>query len=287
MTFANYLPKIQFHPLLLIFVLIALITGLFLELMVIIAIVCIHEMGHFFMAKKFNWRVTTITLWIFGGVMKTEEHGNRPLMEEALVTVSGPFQHVLIFLVVKLLQIGNILPLTITELIIFYNQMIFFFNLLPVWPLDGGKLFWIVLSNYLPFRKSYNTTIFLSMIFCFLLIPIHFFLFSFQLSAILLFVFLFLENQTEWKQKYYVFIRFLLNRYEEERTYRKTHPLIIPYHASLMDVFSHFYREKEHPIYIDFPGQIRYKIDEKDCLHCYFSDKKYRETVGQLFEGIS
>src|SRR5699024_2361506 len=163
--------------------------------------------------------------------------------------------------------------------LLFYNQFIFFFNLIPLWPLDGGKLLLISLSRFFPFQKSYHATILFSIIFCILLIPLQFYFLSFQLSSSLLLLFLLLQILTEWKKRYYTFIRFLLNRYEEKKPHDQLHPLTIPHHASLMEVFTHFYREKNHSIYIEFPQQITYEITEKECLQYYFLEKRYHETI--------
>src|SRR5690625_342996 len=133
-----------------------------MELSIILSIVFVHELGHYTMAKIFKWRIQSITLWVFGGVMDTEEHGSRSMFEELLVILAGPFQHLLIFFIVHFF-LANILPLPVIELILFYNTMILFFNLLPIWPLDGGKLLFILLSYLLPFQRAYHYTIIFSM----------------------------------------------------------------------------------------------------------------------------
>jgi len=286
MTYHKNLPKINIHPILLIFILISFITGTFMELSIILAIVFIHELGHFIMARIFNWRIHSIMLWVFGGVMKTEEHGNRSLFEEALVIIAGPFQHVLIYIVVQLLLMGNLLPVSVVEMILFYNLMILIFNLLPIWPLDGGKLLFILLCYSLPFQKSYHITIIFSLIASVTFILLHFLFFSFTLSFFLILLFLCMENRTEWKQRYFVFIRFLLNRYKGDLPIKKVHPITVPHHSSLMDIFIHFHRDRKHPIYITFANHHRKAIDEIDCLHYYFNDKKYQQTIGELVKDV-
>jgi len=287
MIFHKYLPKIQIHPILLIFILIAFITGTFMELSIIIAIVFIHELGHYTMARIFKWRIQRIILWVFGGVMKTEEHGNRPLFEEALVIISGPFQHLNIYLIVQLLHMGNFLPYTVIELILYYNTIIFIFNLLPIWPLDGGKLLFILLSYFFPFKKSYHSTLIFSMIVSIVLIIGHFWFLNFTLSFFLIFVFLLMENRNDWKQRYYIFIRFLLNRYEGNMPIKGIQPIIISSQSKLMDIFSRFRRERKHSIYITYPNQQRISVDESECLRYYFHDKNYQQTIGDLLNGTT
>lgn len=95
---------------------------------------------HFFMEDK------KITLLPFGGVAEMEEHGNRPLKEEAIVVLAGPVQHVWMVALAYFLFSFSLIPENLYQLIYSYNLMIFLFNLFPVWPLDGGKLIFMLLS---------------------------------------------------------------------------------------------------------------------------------------------
>lgn len=84
-----------------------------------LGIVLFHELGHYMMAVSFGWRIKNITLWVFGGVMDTDEHGNRPLYEEALVSIAGPLQHVFIYLGMIILAPFDIVPKSIMELVMY------------------------------------------------------------------------------------------------------------------------------------------------------------------------
>jgi len=258
-----------------------------MELTIILAIVFIHELGHYSVAQLFKWRIRGIMLWIFGGVMDTDEHGNRPIHEEMLVTIAGPFQHIVIYMLVFFVSSANLLSPSVLELIIYYNTAIFVFNLLPIWPLDGGKLLFLCFSSILPYRKAYHSVIIFSIALSILLLIVQFLFFPFTLSAFLLMIFLCMENRTEWKHRYFVFIRFLLNRYEGKSAIRGVRPIVVPAQSSMMQVFAHFKREKKHPIYITYPNNERRSIDENDCLRSYFHEKQYNKSVGELVEHIT
>lgn len=252
-----------------------------MELITILGIVLIHELGHYSAAKVFDWRINGIMLWIFGGVMDTDEHGTRPLMEEIIVTVAGPLQHVFIHFLIVFLSTYEFLPSSIIELAFFYNTAILLFNLLPVWPLDGGKLFFLFLSAFLPYRSAYSYVIVFSILTCIAALIVQVFFMPFTLSAFLLFLFILMENKTDWQQRYYVFIRFLLRRYHGESYVKGALPIEVSYNSSLMNVFTHFHREKKHTIYVTYPGNIRKSIDEADCLRNYFYERNYRKTIGE------
>ncbi|WP_077327219.1 site-2 protease family protein [Virgibacillus siamensis] len=283
----NALPEIRLHPILMVFLVISFLTGTFVSLFIILAIVMVHELGHYVMAVYFRWRIRRIMIWIFGGVMDTDEHGTRPLYEEILVTIAGPLQHVLIYLVLLLLAQGEFIPLSLIDLALFYNTVILVFNLLPVWPLDGGKLLFLLLSYKLPYRKAYDQVILFSMAACIIGLIVQLFFMSFTLSSFMLFLFLLMENRTDWKQRYYVFIRFLLRRYYGQTYVKGLLPIEVSHESVLMHVFSKFHREKKHPIYIKYPGTQRRSIDEMDCLHSYFHERDVQKTIGEVGSGPS
>lgn len=278
----RFIPTIHIHPILFIFIFISILTGTFIDLFIIISIVFIHELGHFFAASYYKWRIKRIMLWVFGGVMDTDEHGNRPIKEEFIVTISGPFQHLIIYFIMYFVSIFSLLPPSLISTILFYNTTILIFNLLPVWPLDGGKLLFYLLSKRFSFQKAYYTTIQASIVIISFIIIAQLVFFPFTLSACLLMIFLLVENYSDWKKRHFTFIRFLLNRYKGNHLIRSVSSITVPSQYSLMDVFSHFRRDVKHSIYIQMPNNKRVTIDESDCLKSYFFDKHYHKTIGEI-----
>jgi|SRR5690625_2479247 len=283
----NNLKKFHIHPILIVFILISFITGTFVEMSIILSIVLIHEFGHFIMASYFKWRIRRIMLWVFGGVMETDEHGNKPIWEEALVIIAGPFQHIFIYIAIFFISMLQLMPSSAVDLILYYNTIIFIFNLLPIWPLDGGKLLFLFLSTKLPFKSAYHFIILFSMCTSIILLILQLLLFPFTLSVLLIMLFLFIENRVEWKNRYFVFMRFLLKRYDGDSTVNGIKSIVLPHSCSLMDAFSHFKRQKKHTIYVTYPDQKRKMIDEKECLRNYFYHKHYNKTMGEITKLLS
>lgn len=257
-------------------------TGTFLELFIIFALVLFHELGHYIAARMMKWRIRYIVLWAFGGVMDTEEHGNKTMREEAFVTLAGPYQHLVVYFLCFLVETFQLMPASILELILYYNTILLLFNLIPVWPLDGGKLLLLAVS-YFSLQKSvpiyahifnglyYNSTYTSTFIF-----PIY-------VKCIFIWVFLFMENRSDWKQRSYVFMRFLLRRYEGDAAVKGVLPLTVPSDISFLDLFSRFRREKKHPIYIVYAENNRKSVDESDCLQSYFYEREYNQSIGDAF----
>lgn len=250
-----------------------------MELAIIFIIVFIHEMGHYTMAKIYRWRIRKIMLWAFGGVMETEEHGTHTMKEDFFVTIAGPLQHFPIYLCLFFFMEIGLLNEAIYTTAITYNTVILLFNLLPIWPLDGGKLLFILLSFKLPYRLAFDSVLLLSMILSFILILVHPIFYSFTLSFTCIMVFLFIENRLEWKRRFYVFLRFLLKRYEGKHPVRNLETLYLSGSLTLIEAFSKFKRDKKHTIIVKDQRKLTPRVDEADLLHAYFYEKQYSQTI--------
>jgi stage IV sporulation protein FB len=276
------LPPIHIHPVLIAFIGISIVTGTFIEMILIFSIVFIHEMGHYGMAKYFGWRIKRVMLWVFGGVMETEEHGNKSIKEEMLVAIAGPIQHLFIYALLFILMYTGWITEPVYDKAMYYNTVILLFNLLPVWPLDGGKLLFLGLSMIYPYKQALHIIFLFSLVLSLILGIGYLLIYPFTLTFTMIMLFLFLENRLEWHRRMYIFMRFLMERYRGNDTIRKIEPLYLGENLTLMEVFSHFKREKKHPIFIRHQDQ-RVQIDETDCMHAYFYEKEYNKTLNDLF----
>lgn len=276
------IPPIHIHPVLIFFVAISLLTGTFTEMAIIFLIVFIHEMGHYAMARYFGWRIRRVMLWVFGGVMETEEHGNRPIKEEMWVTLAGPLQHLFIYAILFIsLSLGWI-PEVIFQKALSYNTIILLFNLLPIWPLDGGKILFLYLNILYPFKQALTIIYLFSLSLCVVFGVGYLLFYPFTLTFTLIMVFLFLENRLEWKRRMYVFMRFLMERYRGKHSIQKVEPLYLTGDLTLMEVFQQFKRGKRHTVIIS-TDSIPLRIDETDFLHAYFYHKQYASRIEELF----
>ncbi len=100
-----------------------------------------HELSHALVARRFGLRVTSITLFIFGGAANLEDEPRRP-RDEALIAAAGPVTSILIGLL--LLAINSALAQqqvrALFEWLGFINVTLGVFNLLPGFPMDGGRI---------------------------------------------------------------------------------------------------------------------------------------------------
>jgi len=109
------------------------------------ASVVIHELAHSLVAIRSGIQISEITLFIFGGVSKIAEEPQDPVTE-LKVAIVGPlssFALAALFGVVKGFFGGFNLPLTtgIFNYLAWINLALGIFNLIPGFPLDGGRVF--------------------------------------------------------------------------------------------------------------------------------------------------
>ena len=136
--------------------------GLALYVLIMIAAVfgCIvlHELGHALTARRYGIGTRDITLYPIGGVARLERLPQRPL-EELWIALAGPAVNVVIaFVLGGLLLLGSGPDFTIFEQILLNNPLghlvrinlfLAIFNLLPAFPMDGGRVLRALLATKL------------------------------------------------------------------------------------------------------------------------------------------
>lgn len=129
----------------------------------IFSCVLLHELGHALMARKFGIKTHDITLLPIGGLARLERMPDDP-KEEILVALAGPAVNVVIaaalFLGIQLFQPWGApfaLDLTqgsIPERLILINVILVVFNLIPAFPMDGGRVLRGLLAIFLNYTLA-------------------------------------------------------------------------------------------------------------------------------------
>ncbi|MED1561371.1 M50 family metallopeptidase [Alkalihalobacillus alcalophilus] len=204
--------KIKIHPLFWFVLGIGIITGYFREVLMVFMIVFIHELGHAVAASYFKWKINKIELLPFGGVAEVEDNGNKPFREELMIILAGPIQHVWMIGLSFSFAGSSFWSEQAHQLFLNHNLVILLFNLLPILPLDGGRLLQLLCCYRSPYKTGMATARKLSFFILIACMIIVSFFFSFHLNIWVVFSFLILNNYLEWKQRHYRFVRFLMGR---------------------------------------------------------------------------
>lgn len=130
------------------------------------ASVLIHELAHCYFARQAGIQIHNITLYIFGGLAHLSRDPQNPL-DEFKIAVAGPVASLLLSLVFYamangLLYLGQIGPAQSLAHLSVVNLVLACFNLLPGFPMDGGRILRAIIWHlrkdfYHATRTSINT----------------------------------------------------------------------------------------------------------------------------------
>ncbi|MGD0817594.1 MAG: CBS domain-containing protein [Methanomassiliicoccales archaeon] len=133
-----------------------------LAAVVFFASILIHELCHSYVALRNGYKISGITLLIFGGVSEIEQQPGEA-KGEAWMAFVGPGSSLVIGVVVSALYFltkdlsGGVelqAAVLMFSLIGFYNILLGLFNLLPAFPMDGGRVLRALLVKRLGFLKA-------------------------------------------------------------------------------------------------------------------------------------
>ena len=169
-------------------------------------LILIHELGHFLTAYFLGWNTDKICLYPYGGISLFNIKVNNYRKEEWLVLLMGPLFQLIFYFFVFLLLSSSYLKNILSD----YNVFLLCFNLLPIYPLDGGRIFLLLISYFKSYKSSFYYILCISY-FVFILLGIYFLL-SKSLFFLIVLIFLFFKTKKEKQLFPFIFEKFLLER---------------------------------------------------------------------------
>lgn len=203
------LTSITIHPLTYLILFISFLAGYFEYVFLLLFIIVFHELGHLFGIILFKYKDYHILLYPLGGLTKYKALVNEYIYKEVIIALLGPLFQVI--LVIFIYFIRDYISINTYIKFMYLNKLLFSINLLPIYPLDGGKILKLILDYYFPFKISIYISIFISLI-----VNIFFILLNIikqDYLLVIIFVFNLKELIIYIKDINNIYNKFLLERY--------------------------------------------------------------------------
>lgn len=137
-----------------------------LFIVAVFASVCLHELGHAMMARRYGIQTDEIVLYPIGGVARLHSMGEG--LQEFWISIAGPTVNILIALGILGILVATGQPIVpgehlftssgyFLQHLLLANVILVLFNIIPAFPMDGGRLLRAVLTQ--KFSKARATSI--------------------------------------------------------------------------------------------------------------------------------
>lgn len=138
--------RLSIHPLFYAFGVYYALTGNIFVFLIYTIVALLHELGHSFAAERRGYRLNKITLMPYGAVISGNTEGLKP-SDEVAIAAAGPLTNLAV--AVLFIAAWWVYPLSyaFTDTAAVANLSIAAINLLPVFPLDGGRILLALLSS--------------------------------------------------------------------------------------------------------------------------------------------
>ncbi|ELZ06881.1 site-2 protease family protein [Natrialba aegyptia] len=119
--------------------------------------VVLHELGHSLTARRYGFPIDSITLWLFGGVASFTEMPE-DWRQEFAISIAGPIVSVLVgvgsFVLFTVTPVGFDGARFVLAYLAILNIALAAFNMLPAFPMDGGRVLRAFLARSRPYAQA-------------------------------------------------------------------------------------------------------------------------------------
>ncbi|MFS8639680.1 MAG: M50 family metallopeptidase, partial [Symbiobacteriaceae bacterium] len=146
--------RVEVHWLFLLALLVAAVSGRYLEALILLGSLAAHEIAHLTAAWLLGVDIDAVTLTPFGGVARMDPSLESDPQAEVTIALAGPVQSFLLAGMATFLMGDRLFDPSLMRFFFQVNANLAFFNLIPALPLDGGR----ALRGLLAQRWGYRPT---------------------------------------------------------------------------------------------------------------------------------
>ncbi|MEW9096659.1 MAG: M50 family metallopeptidase [Clostridiaceae bacterium] len=223
------------------------------KLLFSLAIVILHECVHYLVARYFGFAGFQIEILPVGTVLKLRDIDEASTKEELIISLSAPLINLILAAVFYMLFTIN--PLNIYLLLYECNLIIGLFNLIPAYPLDGGRIIRGILNYKYIYKKANLITVYISLILGIFLIFIYLFLFfagKSNISLGLIALFIIISSIKERERITYIIMGDIIKKKNKflKRGYIENRSISVSYKSTLVSILSIVEKNKYNIFYV-------------------------------------
>lgn len=134
--------------------LVALLNGSIKAMAFLFLLMTLHELAHVLMAAFFHLTTRQITIYPFGLCAQIQNLHTKPCLIQLCVLLAGPIVHMITPLLLLIMMKHHWISPAFYQWCLMMNTQILIFNLLPIFPLDGGRMLLALLFCLVPVKRA-------------------------------------------------------------------------------------------------------------------------------------
>ena len=275
---------LRIHPATFLFLVLLLITGLGGLVIPYLVSITLHELAHAIVAKKLGYSLDKIWILPYGAGISFKEFSFSS-EDEIKIAIAGPLMN--FFLIILTISLWWLFPSTyiFTYSFAISNFSIAAFNLLPAFPLDGGRILNSILKTKLKVKTATKISTALNLMFsiCFLILFIISFFFSLNFSFGLVAIFLFLGIiEGKFQGTYHPL---LMEIPSAKKNIIQVKSFCVKSNVPLYKILPQINKNKFNVIYVKFPsGKI--KIISEEMLKSFYKKGSPHSEIGSFIKSV-
>ena len=132
--------SLRIHPTFLLVLVVYGVLGLAAQALLVFSLVLGHELAHLLTAKAYGFKVVGLELFPLGGAAYCDDLFEGRKLEESVMALAGPAFNLVLLFGAQVLRWNQIWTGELASDFVRYNFWLAAFNLVPVLPLDGGRV---------------------------------------------------------------------------------------------------------------------------------------------------
>ncbi|GAA0177345.1 M50 family metallopeptidase [Clostridium sediminicola] len=244
---------IKINKLFIPYIAVLLILGFKGNITVSLFFVILHEMVHYLVAKKYGFSGFYLEIKPIGTILNLKDLNDADPREDFIISISGPIFNIccgLVFFIINFFYKSELIYICFST-----NIALGLFNLLPAFPLDGGRIFRDILAQKTLYKRANRITVKISMLFGILVIFIFSFLMlfgSYNFSICVIGIFIIYASYKEKERIVYIIMADVIRKKTKfsEKGFIENKSISIHFKKDLLKAMSILDKNKYNIFYV-------------------------------------